>query len=178
MHDRMHPRMPHGPMPEPDVEGVDPLSLEVFTAFRAVVHEQKRLMMRMLSEEGVHPAQSFCLGALAREDGMSQSKIAEMMHVSRPTVTSMLQRLEAAGVIERRDDETDQRMTRVYLTEKGRQTADRMRAVHTRAIKVSVGWMSEADRTQLVRILNAISEHVHNAPGDEAGVATEGEVRP
>jgi DNA-binding MarR family transcriptional regulator len=174
MHDRMHSRMPHGPLPGPDVDGIDPLSLRVFTAFRTVVHEQKRLMMRMLSEEDAHPAQALCLGALAHQDGMSQSEIAEMMHVTRPTVTAMLQRLEAAGVIERRDDETDQRVTRVFLTLEGRRTADRMHAVHARAIELSIGWMPEPDREQLVRLLDSISEHVREVDVD----AAEGEERP
>ena len=43
-----------------------------------------------------------------------------MLHLSRPSVTAMLQALEKSGAIERRSDERDQRLTRVYLTDEGR----------------------------------------------------------
>lgn len=174
MHGTFHGHGPDTEHPPFDIEGVDALSREVVHALRTSMMLQKRLMLRLLSAHEAHPAQTFCLGVLAHRDGMSQSEIAERMHVTRPTVTAMLQRLESAGVIERRADAEDQRVTRVYLTEDGHRHADMAREIQREAIDVSVGWMNDSDRSELARLLGAMNEHVRAALADE----TADEVRP
>src|SRR6187401_2277157 len=70
---------------------------------------------------GVHLGQEMLLFQLCEEDGATQSEIADCICVEPPTVTKMLQRMEAAGLIERRQDSQDARVSRVYLTAKGRE---------------------------------------------------------
>jgi DNA-binding MarR family transcriptional regulator len=71
----------------------------------------------------------------------------------------MLQRMEAAGAIERRTDEHDQRVTRVHLTPRGLDLAERMRAVHADVIMTTIGRLSENDRHDLLRLLSLLNEH-------------------
>jgi len=89
---------------------------------------------------------------------MSPSELADVLHVSRPTVTAMLQRMETAGAIERGTDERDQRVTRVHLTPRGHALAERMRMVHADAIKTTIGQLSEDDRRELLRLLSLLNE--------------------
>ena len=160
-------RPPHGHHPpdgppdpfDPVLEGVDPLSVDVFRAFKRAMVLNRRLMVSALADEDAHPAQAFGLLALSRTDGLSQSDLASALHVSRPTVTTMLQKMEAAGTVERRADEHDQRVTRLYLTPQGRQVAERMRAVHAQVIDATIGSLSESDRRELLRLLQALNEH-------------------
>jgi DNA-binding MarR family transcriptional regulator len=173
---------PHHALPdpfEPALEGVDPLAVDVFRAFKRSMILNRHLMMAMLAEEETHPAQAGCLLALSRSDGVSQSDLATMLHVSRPTVTSMLQKMEAASLIERRADEHDQRVTRIFLSPSGVEVAERMRKVHARIIASTVGEMPEADRVELLRLLEALNERAvaalqraggtnpHAKPGDD-----------
>jgi MarR family transcriptional regulator, organic hydroperoxide resistance regulator len=77
--------------------------------------------MRMLLEEiGLHHAQAMVLFHLWREDGIAQNVLAEALHITPPTTTSTLQRMERDGWVERRRDEADQRVVRVHLTGKAR----------------------------------------------------------
>ena len=151
---------PHAPNDPFDLalEGVDPLSLQVFRAFKRSMVLNRHLVMARLSGEDAHPAQAGCLLTLSRADGMSQSDLAALLHVSRPTVTTMLQKMEAAGTIERRTDEADQRVTRLYLTKAGRELAERMRAVHAEIINDTVGRLAEAERSELLRLLESLNE--------------------
>lgn len=169
MHGNFHGHDHGAEHPPFDIEGVDALSRGVVQALRSAMMLQKRLMMKLLSAHETHPAQTFCLGVLAHRDGMSQSEIADRMHVSRPTVTAMLQRLESAGVIERRADADDQRVTRVYLTEDGHRHADQAREIQKKAVDISIGWMSDSDRAELARLLGEMNDHVRAAIADEAG---------
>jgi len=63
------------------------------------------------------------LGILVREDGISQSRLAEMMEIRPQSLSESLGRLEAEGMITRQTSEEDKRSTLVFITEKGRQTA-------------------------------------------------------
>lgn len=75
-----------------------------------------------LNEHGVHVGQEMILMHLYCHEGVPQSQLVEALGVEPPTVTRMLQRMEAAGLVERRPDPGDARVSLVYLTEQGRQT--------------------------------------------------------
>lgn len=156
MHHHAHP--PNDPF-DSALEGVDPLSLDVFKAHKRSLMLSRHLMMMSLSGQESHPGQAACLLALSRSGGMSQSELASALHVSRPTVTVMLQKLEAAGALERRTDEHDQRVTRLFLTPSGAELAGRMRTVHAEVINTTIGRLSEADRRELLRLLTLLNGH-------------------
>ena len=74
-----------------------------------------------LNEHGVHAGQEMILLQLYSGEGIPQSQLAEALCVEPPTVTRMLQRMEASGLVERRADPADARVSLVSLTEQGRQ---------------------------------------------------------
>jgi DNA-binding MarR family transcriptional regulator len=65
--------------------------------------------------------QAMVLCVVAKQEGITQSEIAEQLSVQGATVTNMLQRLEEAGLVARHRDVDDNRLVRVYLTEAGLQ---------------------------------------------------------
>lgn len=75
-----------------------------------------------LNELGVHVGQEMILMRLYCQEGVPQSQLVEALGVEPPTVTKMLQRMEAAGLVERRPSPEDARVSLVYLTAQGRQT--------------------------------------------------------
>jgi len=85
------------------------------------VHKAHRqLAEAALNKLGVHTGQEMILLQLWIEEGIPQSQLAASREVEPPTATKMLQRMERAGLIERRPDPTDARISRVYLSERGR----------------------------------------------------------
>ena len=75
----------------------------------------------MLKELGAYPGQMPFFKLLAENGGLSQREIAERLHITPPSVTVSIKRMEKNGMVERRPDEKDQRITRIYLTAKGEQ---------------------------------------------------------
>ncbi|UUZ80140.1 MarR family transcriptional regulator [Paenibacillus sp. P26] len=57
---------------------------------------------------------------LTESDGQIQKELARKVHVKPATMNVMITRMERAGLVVRRPDENDQRLSRVYLTDKGR----------------------------------------------------------
>ncbi len=70
---------------------------------------------------GLYPSQGRVLHVLGNRDGYEQQELASAMKVSAPTVSGILKRMEAEGLIARYPDPNDERVSRVSLTRKGRQ---------------------------------------------------------
>ncbi|MBU1050736.1 MarR family transcriptional regulator [Candidatus Bipolaricaulota bacterium] len=69
---------------------------------------------------GLHRGQGFALIHLWHQDGLPQRDLARSMHISPASVTTMLQRMERDGWVERRRDDVDQRIVRVFAADKAK----------------------------------------------------------
>jgi DNA-binding MarR family transcriptional regulator len=152
-------------LPPVPLEGLDPLSMRVYEAFMRVLAAHRQLMFRVLAEENAHPGQALCLRMLAERDGASQRELACALHLSAPTVTAMLQRMEKAGTIERRPDATDQRVTRVHLTAVGRARERDLRVILGGTIGRVLDPIPESDRRELERLLGVMADRALGALG-------------
>jgi DNA-binding MarR family transcriptional regulator len=158
--------------PHLEEDGVDQLSADTFRAFIAAGRLHARLIGRLVDvDEGVHPGQFFCLRVVSAHDGISQRELADELHVAPPSISRMLQNMERAGLVERRDDERDQRVTRVFLTEHGRALDEKFRGVAARYVKDTIGRLSEVDRRELIRLLQAFAETLEAAIEARSGSA-------
>ena len=71
-------------------------------------------------EMGVSAGTWFTLALLAHEDGMSQGELSQRFDVDPSRVTRLAKRLERKGLLRRERDRRDNRVLRMYLTDKGR----------------------------------------------------------
>jgi DNA-binding MarR family transcriptional regulator len=118
------------------------------------VHKAHRqLAEAALNKLGVHTGQEMILLQLWIEEGIPQSQLAASMEVEPPTATKMLQRMERAGLIERRTDPTDARVSRVYLTERGRALEQPVLDVWKQLETQTVAGLSLTEQALLHRLL-------------------------
>ena len=109
-----------------------------------------------LNKLGVHTGQEMILLQLWIEEGIPQSQLAASMEVEPPTATKMLQRMERAGLIERRPDPEDARISRVYLTERGRALEQPVLDVWKQLEAQTVAGLSLTEQALLHRLLMQI----------------------
>lgn len=83
-----------------------------------VAHLLFHRMFAATGATGVYPGQFVLLQHLSDTPGLSQKELGEKMHIRPSTITVLLRRMEKADLIERRRDENNQRMIRVYMTKK------------------------------------------------------------
>jgi DNA-binding MarR family transcriptional regulator len=117
-----------------------------------------------MEEIGLHRGQGFALIHLWHNDGMSQGDLARSMHISPASVTNMLQRMERDGWIERRRDEADQRVVRVYLTAKANDTRIQAKRVFRELEDALNSVYTAEEQSTLKQLLTRLHEHL--APGD------------
>src|ERR1700737_3425163 len=88
----------------------------------AQISQGYRTLSDVLMEQiGMHRAPATMLCRLFLQEGLTQSELAEQLAIQGASVTQLLQRMEEAGWVMRQRDPDDNRLVRVYLTEKGRE---------------------------------------------------------
>ncbi len=91
--------------------------------FGFLIHDVSRLRRvvvdRALKPLGITRAQWWVLAFLSRRDGMTQTALAADLDLTKVAIGGLLDRMEAAGFVERRADLNDGRARRVNLTRAG-----------------------------------------------------------
>lgn len=123
--------------------------------------------MYLLSDMDVHPSKAGMLWAIRHNEGLSQKDLANRMEITPPSITAMIKKLEAEHLIERRQDENDQRIARIWITEEGRKIADVMDIVLNQLEQESFEHISDEEimllRRLLLQIKNNLSERQKGA---------------
>ena len=112
-----------------------PEPLDVFTLADQLRPILLRLHRYLRSEEqlsGVSSAQTSLLNAIRRHPGIGLGELAAQEHLSSPTLVAHIDKLEAAGYVERaRSDPNDRRRVDLRLTEAGTSTLQTLRERRT-----------------------------------------------
>ena len=98
--------------------------------FAFLVNDVARLMRTYADQRArqfdMTRAQWAVLARLEHHEGLKQSELAEMLDLQPITLTRLVDRLSASGLIERRADPNDRRAKRLYLTPAARPLMDRL----------------------------------------------------
>ncbi len=132
---------------------MSPIQETVGFALAQVCKAHRNRVDAALSSLGLHVGQEMILLQLWAEDGLTQSQLVERLCVEPPTVTKMLQRMERDGVIERRPDPDDARVSRVYLTERGQALQQPIACCWARVEECSTIGLTTEERLLLRRLL-------------------------
>ena len=113
-----------------------------------------------LSGKGLSGASWRVLAYLYREDGLTQTKLADLLEVSRPAIGQMIDRLEASGFVERRADPSDRRSWGVFLSPQSHAKVEEFLQA-SRAIEAECfGTFSEKDLATMSELTNRRRDHL------------------
>ena len=121
------------------------------------------LRRRMNGEEHAHPRQGPILCLLLSRDGMSQADLVRKLDVSAATVAVSIARLVRLGYVTRERNMRNQRANTLYLTEKGRAEADRMRQAMDALCGVALAGMSPEERQTLAQLVRRMEENLRQS---------------
>jgi len=138
----------------------------------ARVRERANLLieeeLRARGVEGILPAHGDVMSFLFHQDGPVPIK-AIVEHVDRvkSTVTGMLNTLERHGYIRKTPCETDNRVTYITLTNKGKAFRKEFDAISEKLLKTVYGRMPERERRTLTKLLQQLEENLKSAEGGD-----------
>lgn len=114
----------------------------------------------LLSQIGIYHGQPPLLFLLEKNDGLSQREIADILKTKASTITVMLKRMEKADIVTRKQDSKDQRISRVYLTKKGRDVCiEAKEAIETLAQESFEGFSLE-EKHEFKKLLKKMSSNL------------------
>ncbi len=107
---------------------------------------------------GLPRGQGMILRRIGEEEGLPQTELAQRAMIRAATLTRLLQRLEQAGLVERRPDPRDQRMVRVFLTAHGRAKLRQVQAIWQDIERDLSEVFTPQERQTLVSLLARLEE--------------------
>lgn len=132
-----------------------------------LLHQTNRLYMKYAmskihtdGRERLHGGQAGILFILKFKGGMSQKELADMLHLSAPSVTTAIKKLEGEGCVIRRQDEKDQRVMRLSITPKGEEFVQHVIEVAKQTEEAAMKNISEEEKLLLYRILRQMRDNL------------------
>ena len=138
------------------------------------LYDTARLLRKTIDQKvrgiGMSHAQWALLAAVARSDGPRQVDLAAEMDLEPITVARMVDRLEAAELVERRADPDDRRVRRLYLKPNAEPTLRRLKLLGEEMIAEAVAGITEDDLDTTVAVLERMRGNFQAAQSAAAAV--------
>jgi DNA-binding MarR family transcriptional regulator len=141
-----------------------------------------RAFHRTLAPLELDPAHFAVLRGVAFDEGRSQQAFAEQLRISPSRMVAIVDDLERRELLERRAHDSDRRVRKLHLTERGRELLDeatKLAVAHEQRIGEA---LTTDERTELLSLLEKVAASIGLAPGAHAAlrddsVAAAGQVR-
>lgn len=96
----------------------------IYEYFRKIVHYQRNMQREYLEKFGLYYGQPRVLKTILENDSITQSELVEKLNVSKESVSTSLKRLSQNHLVNKTRDESDKRIIRLSLSEKGKQITE------------------------------------------------------
>ena len=141
-----------------------------------IKHIGGRVFEKLLQESGVdafNGPQGKILDVLWQEDGLAAGEIGARTGLAGSTLTSMLDRMERAGLVERRRSAEDRRSVRAYLTDRARGLQAEYEAVSERMTEIYFQNFDEGEISAFEESLRRVLENVKAALAEKEAAGAE-----
>ena len=97
---------------------------------------------------------------ICENPGIIQEKLAEMIKVDRTTASRAIKKLEISGFIEKKDDEHNQKIKKLFPTEKGKKIYPFIKRENDYSNKVALEGLSKVEVETLFNLLQRVRKNV------------------
>jgi DNA-binding MarR family transcriptional regulator len=109
-------------------------------------------------EMGIPDSYRMIIMYLLREPGANQKDIADFCNVTTAAINQTVKEMIATGYLEKKTDEQDRRYTKLYLTEKGREIALKLREKLRVSDEVITAAITPEKEAEMIELLDKIQE--------------------
>ncbi|MBQ0030836.1 MAG: MarR family transcriptional regulator [Paludibacteraceae bacterium] len=127
-----------------------------------VTNAVNRTLSQNLKENNIEisPAQVSILYTLWREDGLTQKQLSDYTAKDKPSITRLLDNMEKIGLIARKQDKTDRRTNRIFLTKRAGEVKGTIRKATVEALQEGLKGMNDKDLGDVQRLLKMIYSNI------------------
>ncbi len=123
---------------------------------------QRTVFDRRVRKIGFTRTQWMALRRVGDQPGVNQSELAELLEVEKATAGRVIDKLENFGWLERRQDDADRRVKRVYLTELGRRIHSEITPIAEAMVEEELAGLSAKERETLTDLLLTVKQRLQD----------------
>ena len=130
----------------------------------------RSLKRRPAREPDAHrfpPSVERTLIVVSRADGMSTRDLSEALDIRPSSATELVNKLAEAGLVERKEDPQDKRLTHICLTEEGKTAAEEIKSRHQQRVEEFSSCFTEEEAREFCALANKLSAHLEEINGGE-----------
>jgi DNA-binding MarR family transcriptional regulator len=141
-----------------------------------LMHDVSRLVRRQMDHHaqalGLTSAQWRILASVAKaellnQEPLSQANLAEQMDMEPITLSRHVDRMEDAGLIERRPHPSDRRAYRLFLTDAARPLVERFRTMSAKVLAEAFAGITDKEIDAVTDVLTRMHANIVEAPTRE-----------
>lgn len=118
----------------------------------------KKVFSEALAPLGIQLAHYDVLANVFHVPGLTQQALAEKLLVGRSAMSMLLPELERRELIERRGDEADRRVRRLWLTPEGEALTRKAMAIHVQRIEAMMLVLSDDECAMVGELMRRVSK--------------------
>ncbi|SDX99926.1 DNA-binding transcriptional regulator, MarR family [Evansella caseinilytica] len=111
-------------------------------------------------EHDLTKGQYLYLVRICENPGIIQEKLAEMIKVDRTTTARAIKKLEIKGLVERRDDDHNKKIKKLFPTEKGKKVFPFIKRENDHSNRVALAGFSEKEVETIFHLLQRVRKNV------------------
>jgi MarR family transcriptional regulator, transcriptional regulator for hemolysin len=144
-------------------------TFDIEQAYAYYIHRIDRMFgihfQNMVKSNGIEVTieQWFILAKLFKEDGISQIELADKIFKDKANITRMIDGLEKRNWVSRKDDDTDRRKFKIFLTKEGKQITSRLIKIASEERKNIYKGLDSKNLGQLKSIIETLETNLRNS---------------
>jgi DNA-binding MarR family transcriptional regulator len=128
--------------------------------------ESRRLAKEQCARHGISPTQLNALKLLQNVGDLSLSELSRHMAATNSSITGIIDRMVAAGLVAREQSAEDRRVWMIRLTPEGRAMAKKVDVAPWDLLRTAVAALPPAELEQLIKTLLKLADHIEHEVGE------------
>lgn len=157
---------------------LDPTGRRVLRAYLRAVALAEPLQRELAARHGISLGDLHAVRVLARQGEVPISRFGSEIGVPRSTVTNLVDRLERAGLVDRRPSATDRRVTLVALTRPGRAAVEDTQLIRRSRVAAQLLALEPGAQGRLAELLEQVISGSADARRRRQSIRRSGPTRP
>ena len=121
-----------------------------------VARLMRTVFERRVRALGLTRAQWLVIARVHRRPGLSQSEIADLLEIEKASAGRLIDRMQAKGWLERRDDSSDRRVNRLHLTKKAERIHGAIWPLAEATVDEALSDLSPEERRRLTGLMTRV----------------------
>lgn len=133
---------------------------DIIGSMLTFMHLHRQKVHTCITEAGLYHGQLPILEVVDQNNGCTQKELAEKLHVSAPSITNSIKRLERKELLNKTFDDKDSRYSKITITDKGKEITRQTRVCFDAVDEKCLQCLSDEEKESLYSLIRKLVENI------------------